>query len=161
MLITSSHYHHLFCKPKIREERPSGHYLLLWGTALIQGQKSTLPELSGCPHSFQSRPVEKNPQFCQRCHCSMQVWAGLATAEVPVAYKAEQNNPDFPTAIKIIAYIWEEFNTSTPNPRNASLFILILGFPLVFFTSGYYFSIKTFSDFQTDEELTVRCAYQD
>lgn len=91
----------------------------------------------------------------------MQGQAGLASAKVPVGYKAKQNNPDFPTLIKIIVYNWVEFNASTPSPRNASLFILILGFPQFFFTSGYYFSIQTFSNFQPDQELTVRCAYQD
>lgn len=90
----------------------------------------------------------------------MQLQAGLASAEVSLGDKAKQNNPDLPTSIKFIVHIRVESNRSTPTPRNASLLILILAFPPVKFMSGYYCSIKRFSSFQTDEELTARCAYQ-
>lgn len=118
----------------------------------------TLPELSGRPCSSQSSPIEKNTQFCQRCCCSTQLQAGLASAEVPIGDKAKENNPDLPSSVKIIVHTRLESNPSTPAPRNASLLISMLAFPLVNFTSHYYCSIKTVSSFQTDEELT--CAYQ-
>lgn len=70
----------------------------LRGTALTQGQKWTLPELSGCPCSSQSSPDKTNSQSY-----TIQVQERLASAEV--GYKAKKNNSDFPTSIQNIFYI--------------------------------------------------------
>lgn len=72
-----------FSEKQLWHKDRSGHYLS------SQGALAVLPNLLR----------QDNPWSCWWCHCSIQVQERLASAEV--GYRAKQNNPDFPTSIKI------------------------------------------------------------
>lgn len=156
--IAASHHHHLLWQPRnTGEERHSGNYAFLWGTAPIQWQKLTPAELQDAPAPPQVPWPTQTLRSTNGATAPCKYRQGW---HLPGDRKLNRTMRLCPRENKNHSLYPMEFNTSTPSYQVQEMH------PNTEHSSGLlclrcYSSIEKFTKCQGDKELTAKRDYHD